>query len=211
MHTLNSVFDKIICINRAARTDRWQNVQRQCEKFGIELERFDAHDLNDCRVNGKPNGNFACTSSHRGVLELICHYRWPLTLVLEDDFQIVDEAFPEMFDAMWPEVPTDLDWIFLGAGYAEDPIARVSECVIRAGRLLTTSSYGITYRMARRIAPHVFGVGPIDTLFGGWQRESKTYVFNPRLMVQADGMSDLTGEYSRNRMSMQDTHHENLV
>lgn len=209
MITLNSVFDKIICINRTARTDRWANVQRQCEKFGITLDRFEAHE--GTMSDGSFNGNHGCTASHRGVLELICHNKWPLTLVLEDDFQIVDESFCEMFAEMWPEVPADFDWIWLGAGYAEDPIARVNGSVIRAGRLLTTSSYGITYKMARKIAPHVSGVGPIDSLYGSWQREAVTLVLSPRLMVQADGMSDLTGQFSRNSNSMTDIFHENLV
>lgn len=211
MHTLNSVFSKILCINRTARTDRWDNVQRQCEKYGITLERFEAHDMADCVLDGKPNGNFACTSSHRGCLELQCHFKWPTLLVLEDDFQIVDESFIEMFDSMWREVPEDFDFLFLGAGYGEDPIARVNGSVIRAGRLLTTSSYAIKYHMARKIAPWLCGVGPVDSLMGGWHRDYKTYVFSPRLMVQADGMSDLTGQYSRNSNSMLDTHHENLV
>lgn len=211
MKTLNTYFDKILVINRAARMDRLANVRRQCEKFGITLERFEAHDMADCLVDGKPNGNFACTASHRGVLELICHHRWQRTLILEDDFQIVDESFPEMFDSMIGEVPDDWDFLFLGGGYGEAPIARVNGSVIRAGRMLTTSSYGITYAMARKIAPNLFGVGPVDSAISGWHREAKTYVLSPRLMVQADGMSDLTGEYSRNKNSMLDTHHENLV
>ena len=211
MNTLNSVFTKILCINRTARTDRWANVEKQCKKYGITLERFEAHEASDCLVNSKPNANYACTSSHRGVLELICHNKWPLTLILEDDFQIVDESFCEMFDAMWPDVPADFDWVWLGAGYAEAPLARVNGSIIRAGRLLTTSSYAITYKMARKIAPHVHSVGPIDSLYGGWQREAKTYVLSPRLFVQADGWSDLAENYSRNSNSMLDNFHENLV
>lgn len=211
MHTLNSVFSKILCIHRTSRVDRLQNVERQCAKYGIELALFEAHEAADCVLDGKPNGNFACTSSHRGCLELQCFNRWKTMLVLEDDFQIVDESFGEMFNAMWPEVPADWDFFFLGAGYAEDPIARVSGSVIRAGRLMTTSSYAITYRMARKICPWICGVGPIDSLYGGWQRDAKTYVFSPRLIVQADGMSDLTGQFSRNSTSMLDRYHEDLV
>ncbi len=211
MNTLNSVFEKILCINRNARTDRWLNVKRQCTKFGIKLDRYEAHEAENCLVDGKPNANKACTASHRGCLELQCFFGWPTMLVLEDDFEIVDEAFLEMFDSMWGDVPNDWDWIWLGAGYGEAPISRVNGSVIRAGRLLTTSSYAIKLHMARKIAPEISGVGPIDSLYGGWQREAKTYVLSPRLMIQAPGMSDLTGQYSINGNSMLDTHHENLV
>ena len=211
MNTLNSVFDKILCINRKSRRDRRESVVRQCEQFGIKLDWFEAHEADNCLVGGKPNGNFGCTASHRGCLELQCFHRWKTMLVLEDDFQIVHDDFVSMFDSMWPDIPEDWDFVFLGAGYAEDPIARVNDSVIRAGRLLTTSSYAITCAMARKIAPHIYGSSAIDSLYFGWQREAKTYVFSPRLMVQADGVSDLTGQFSRNSNSMLDTAHENRL
>lgn len=212
MITLNSVFGKILCINRDSRTDRWENVERQCKKFNIALERFRAHEASNCLVDGKPNANYACTASHRGCLELISHHpEWGTTLVLEDDFQIVHEEFLDMFDSMWSDVPEDFDWVWLGAGYAEDPIERVNGSVIRAGRLMTTSSYAITHKMARKIAPLISHVGPIDSLYGGWQREAKTYVLSPRLMIQADGWSDLAENYSRNHNSMLDRAHEDRL
>lgn len=210
MITLNDYFQKIIWIGSVNRPDRAAAMETQLAKFKITAERFEAH-WKPVDHTGKASGNFGCTASHRGVLELICHFKWPRTLVLEDDAAFVEDSWPEQFESMIGEVPADWDFLFLGAGYAEDPIARVSGSVIRAGRLLTTSSYGITLAMARKIAPHISGVGPIDSLYGGWQREAKTYVFSPRLMIQADGMSDLTGQYSRNSNSMLDTHHENLV
>lgn len=210
MINLNDYFDHVVWIGSIHRPDRAAAMEAQLAKFKIVAERFEAH-WKPIDHTGKPSGNFGCTSSHRGVLELICHHGWKRTLVLEDDAAFVDDSWPEQFDAMIREVPDDWDWLFLGAGYAENPIARVNGSVIRAGRLLTTSSYGITLAMARKIAPHVYGTGPVDSLFGGWQREAKTYVFSPRLMIQADGMSDLTGQYSRNSNSMLDTHHENLV
>lgn len=211
MHTINSVFEKVLVINRNSRTDRIAHITEQCNKFGIVWERFEAHEKDNCLVNGIPSGNFACTSSHRGCLELQCHHKWASMLVLEDDNHIADESFCEMFDAMWPDVPADYDFLYLGAGYAEEPIARVNGSVIRAGRLLTTSSYAITLKMARKIAPHIYGSSAIDSLYMGWHREAKTYIFSPRLMYQADGYSDLAENYSRNVNSMTDSFHEGLV
>lgn len=210
MITLNDYFEWIVCINRTARIDRWANVMTQCEKFKITMDRFEAHEATDCIVNGIPNANAGCTASHRSILGAICLHGYKRTLVLEDDWEIspeVGDAFPEMFDSMIREVPGDWDFLYLGAGYAEDAISRINGSVVRAGRLLTTSSYGITAAMARRMAPSISGVGPIDSLYGSWHRESKTYILDPRLMIQADGLSDLTGQYSRNRNSMLDTAH----
>lgn len=208
MITINTFFDRVIWIGSPGkRPDRAGEMLRQLHKFGIEATRFEAH-WKPIDHLGKPNGNLGCTSSHRGVLELICHHRWESTLVLEDDAQFVDDSWPEQFDAMVREVPKDWQFLFLGAGYAEDPIARVSDAVIRAGALMTTSSYGIRYEMARRMAPHISGIGPIDSLYHGWQRKYPTYIFSPRLMVQRAGYSDLQECDSNNGMSMLDRAHE---
>lgn len=210
MITLNDYFSKVIWIGSVNRPDRAAAMLAQLAKFKIVAERFEAH-WKPIDHTGKPNANFGCTSSHRGVLELICHNKWARTLVLEDDAEFVGESWPDQFDAMIAECPAAWDFLFLGAGYAEDPIARINGSFIRAGRMLTTSSFGVTYEMARKIAPHVYGIGPIDSLLGGWQREAMTLVFSPRLCVQADSYSDLAENFSRNRNSMLDTHHENLV
>ncbi len=214
MITLNDYFDRVVWIGSIHRQDRASQMEAMLAKFKIKADRFEAHWKPIDHASGQPSGNFGCTSSHRGVLELICHHGWKRTLIMEDDAAIspqIGDAFPDTFDSMVRDVPDDWSFLFLGAGYAEDPIGRINGSVIRAGRLLTTSSYGITLEMARKIAPHIFGVGPIDSLYGGWQREAKTYVFSPRLMIQADGWSDLANNFSRNSNSMLDTHHENLV
>ncbi len=207
MITLNSFFDKVLWIGSVHRPDRAELMEAQFARFKIKAERFEAV-WKPIDHLGKPNGNLGCTSSHRGVLDLICRRRWDKTLVLEDDAQFVDDSWPEQFDAMVPEVPDDWQFFFLGAGYAEDPIARVSGSVIRAGALMTTSSYGIRLTMARRMAPHISGIGPIDSLYHQWQRKYPTYIFSPRLMVQRPGWSDLQECESNNAMSMLDRAHE---
>jgi GR25 family glycosyltransferase involved in LPS biosynthesis len=210
MHTLNSVFDKIIWIGSEHRPDRAEQMTAQLKKFGITAEHFEAH-WKPIDHTGKPSGNFGCTSSHRGVLELICHNRWQRTLILEDDATFVDDSWPEQFDALIEEVPIDWCFLFLGCGYAEPPIKRVSEGIIRSGALLTTSSYAITFEMARRIAPHIYGIGPIDNLMHEWQRKYPCYVFNPRIMVQRPSFSDLQDRMSDNSVSMLDRKHEEMV
>jgi len=202
--TLNSYFDKIICINMARRTDRMEQAQRQADQHGFTFERFEGHDMAHL-------GNHGCTASHRGVLELICHHKWPRTLILEDDFQIIWDNMTERFFDMLPEVPEDWDMLYLGAGYAEKPIARVSPHVIHAGHLKTTSSYAVTLAQARKMAPWIGAGTPIDELYRQFNINDKTYIFQPRLMIQAEGFSDIERLTNNHGMSMLDPNHEMMV
>lgn len=208
--TLNDYFSKIVWIGSVNRPDRADLMLAQLAKWKIAAERFEAH-WKPIDHTGKPNGNMGCTASHRGVLELICHNKWPRTLVLEDDAMFVDDSWAEQFDAMVREVPEAWDFLFLGAGYAEDPIERVSGAVIRAGALMTTSSYGITHAMARKMAPYISGIGPIDSLYHEWERKHRTYIFSPRIMVQRPSFSDLQEKMSDNSVSMLDRAHEERI
>lgn len=211
MHPINRYFSRIFVINLDRRADRWQECVEQFRMFGIHSwERFAAYaDVKD--DSGKPNGNCGCTASHRALLEVIAYQHIPRALVLEDDFQIVHGDFTERFEAAIRELPENWDMLYLGGHYGEAPISRVSPHVIRCGRMLTTSSYGITCGMARRMAPHISGVGPIDSLYGGFHRDNNCLILSPRLMIQRPSFSDLQERDMDNSACMLDESHEKLV
>lgn len=220
MSAFEDFFDAIFCINRTARRDRWNSVLEQCERFGLErVQRFEAHE--GVMIDGSPfNGNFGCTASHRGVLEVIAHEGYERALVLEDDFCIVEpgqfaqdpvkDRLP--FHAAWakiePEIPRDFDLLYLGAHFAEDLRQRVSPHIVRTGRVLTTSSYAVTASFARRMAPHIYGAAPVDNLFWHWNLTGNSYCVMPRLIVQAAGASDLSGHAQDYIGAMLDGSHE---
>lgn len=205
--TVNDYFDKIICINLDRRTDKWAECQKQFDKFGLTVERFSGHDM----AGSVGWGNNGCTASHRGVLELICHHKWKRTLILEDDFHIRHTDFHQMFSDMIGEVPNDWDMLYLGGHYSEKPKSRVSKHVIRINRMATTSSYAVTWDFARKVAPGIFGIGPIDCLYFEQHLSSNCYIFQPRLMVQRPCFSDIQNKECNNSACMEDTTHENMV
>ena len=128
-------FSKIIVINLARRPDRWAHFQGEMEKIGVrsdQYERFEGYDR-PADAAGYPDanpeehftnekrygfGNFGCTASHRGVLELIAHNKWARTLVLEDDCEVLD---PKNFAALWAHIktriPEEWDLLYLGGQY----------------------------------------------------------------------------------------------
>lgn len=223
MIAFEKYFDQIIVINRESRADRLAHVDRQCRKHGLNpMERFEAHEGN--QLDGTFNGNFGCVASHRGVFELICDAQWDRTLILEDDFEIVNPGYDSdhcknrlPFHEQWaktePEIPADWDMLYLGGHYAAPPKERVSEHIIRIGRMFTTSSYAVSLNFARAACPHIQGSGPIDSLFGHWHDDPKfnCYIVTPRLMVQYENESDLQHRVMNNARCMLDPNHEAMV
>lgn len=195
---------RLFVINCAHRADRLAHFTLMAARAGLTtVQRFEGlTGLSD--DSGRVSGNMGCTASHRALLDLQIENGWPRMFVFEDDADIIYSDFAERWDRFARELPASWDMLYLGCGWGEPPMARVSPHVIRAGRLLTTSSYGVTLDMAKRLAPNISGVGPIDSLYGGFHRENETYVMSPRAVVQYPNFSDLQECESGNAQSMLD-------
>lgn len=203
MNAFERIFgDRIFCINVAARVDRWERVQKLCAKFGIELNRFEA--ITGLTVDSQYNGNINCTASHRSLLDMIVEGALQNALILEDDFDILHEDFMDKFETIAAELPPAWDMFYLGGHYGEQPLSRANLHLIRCGRMLTTSSYGITFDMAAKMRESIHGVGPIDSLYGGFHRDNLCLVADPRLMVQWPSVSDLQNRFMDNSLAMLD-------
>ena len=240
--SLNSYFDAVYCINMDSRPERWQDAQVEANTHGIALERFSACVGTDQRPNGKfiAAGMVGCTLSHRTLYRQIADGQHEHVLILEDDFQVItpevlrrcgcngnpaimktynllaSRDVNERFDAMIKRVPLDWDVLYLGGGYDERPIARVDKHVIRCGRMATTSSYGVAKKFAQDVtAMHPdlsVHPAPADSFLAGFSLENKFYVFQPRLMIQRPGKSDITLDHFNDYInSLTDPSHENMV
>jgi hypothetical protein len=235
MTAFERYFDRIFVINLESRPDRWKHFLAEMEKIGCtKFERFEGY--NRPFDNGRASGNSGCVASHRGVLELIAHNKWERALVLEDDIEFIDPnskyAGPTDFNALWesiePRIPVEWDMLYLGGHYGSDPVSRLSPNIIRFGTMLTTSSYAVTWRMARRMCPYIFGGGPIDSLYGFFHEEpylpnpldpnkptptfgNRCYIVQPRLFAQYTNVSDLQDREMNNRLCMTDRRHESMM
>lgn len=213
----------ILLINLLRRRDRYESAMAQFRKHGITTATIIRGVDRPLDHNGQPNGNLGCVMSHRRALDLIVDRKWPRTLVLEDDFDILHEDFQYKFDLIVRSLDAIAgargaagqvhywDLFYLGGGYAEAPIERWGPFIIRSAGMMTTSSYGITWQMAARMREKIQGVGPIDSLFQGFARDNVCLVTQPRLIVQYPNVSDLQDRHMDNAQSMLDDRHEKLV
>lgn len=221
MTLFEKYFDRIYCLTLARRKDRQRSAREVFDYLGFKPNSILWMYGPDRPLDhlGKPNGNLGCTTGHRMILDDIIRDQVPTTLIFEDDVAIAYDS-PEMktlvdpeerFDRFRTEIPADWDMLYLGGQYADNPQRRVRPHVIKFNKMLTTSSYGITLEMAKKMAPSISGVGPIDSLYGGFQPDSNCYILSPRLFTQSCSFSDLTDKVDDNRPCMLDSHHEEML
>jgi GR25 family glycosyltransferase involved in LPS biosynthesis len=226
---LEEYFDKIFVINLARRQDRREGVD-----FILR-----GNDVNDyCLFAGYDNAiehHAGCTRSHRMLIKDIANSDWERVLILEDDIDFISldvlkgggyipeqanwktwcsvpkSTLQERFSYMLGFVPQGWDVLYLGGGYAGPPIKRINKHVIRCGRMMTTSSYGITREFAKvftekvdKALPDIDSLGPIDCIFSGLAHEHNFYIFQPRLFYQRESPSDITGQTHSYLQSMTD-------
>jgi hypothetical protein len=241
---INAFFQKVFIINLPRRTDRRALAEAELAISGIDpalVEWVDGVDIPE-------RAHAGCTSSHRNILRRVADGPWERVLILEDDFKVLalDDlvsngfaAYPnspvlaafksvldgrgnlaERFDCLSEFVPADADVLYIAAGYAEPPIARVNKHVLRCGAMFTTSTYGITRDFAKTwtrktdewAARHTEPFGhPIDSIFGAYSHDHNYYVFQPRLAFQRGVRSDITGETNSYITNMTDNRHEAML
>lgn len=200
MTTINDYFDKVIVINLARRTDRWEHATREFEQHHISVQRFEGFDM-------PGDGNRGCTESHGAVLRMIVENGWPRTLILEDDVHFRFDDTQDLFSDMIKEVPADWFMLYLGGGHGADLKRFVAPHVVEIHHMKTTSSYAVTLEAAKEMAPLVYGAAPIDEVYYRWNRERPCYCFEPRLAVQYENFSDLQQRVCDHAMSMEDSGH----
>jgi GR25 family glycosyltransferase involved in LPS biosynthesis len=219
MTPIEDYFSAIFVLTLERRKDRQDKMDELLTELGIRKPRWFFGYDKPLDHAGKPNGNKGCTESHRSILEAIINSGLRRVLVLEDDIEIA-YTDPEMKARVDPqklfadhinEVPGDWDMLYLGGQYGSYPDRRISPHVIKFNSMLTTSSYAITNKMARTMAPYISGVGPIDSLYSGFHPKHKCYIFQPRLFIQGRSLSDLTDREDDNRHCMLDQAHEEMM
>lgn len=115
-------FDKIYCINLDSRPDRWEQVQKEFEKVGIEtrVTRISAVTKKEVPYDPRPRkgksdllGAFACSLSHFKCLQDVMENNYSNYLVFEDDVCFKDYN-SESFSTALNELPDDWNVFLLG-------------------------------------------------------------------------------------------------
>jgi hypothetical protein len=199
MICVNTFFDKAIFVNCDHRTDRLAEFIAETAKFGIVAERFKG------LVFGNPY-NLPCEPGNFnvGVIGTIQTMRNAVIeakglglknfLFFEDD-AVFHPDFVNLFDKFIQQVPEDWCLLYLG-GWNVQATTPISENISRVSETYYVHAIGIHSRVYDEIielfAPPVITRNG-DVMLGDIQKKHPCYIFNPRLVYQREGISDVWG------------------
>lgn len=194
---LETCFARAVCINLDRRPDRWEAMQRKFAAENIAAERLPAIDSKTTVVPAhlahmRPQ-DYACTMSHLAAVRQAKADGIPNVLIFEDD-AFFGPDFAGRFTAFFAQLPADWDMLFLGAYHFEKPVP-VASNVVRIVKALTAHAYAVRASVFDAFI-EINGNPPaiVDRNNTVLQRRFNCYCFEPNLVGQEAGYSDLMDE-----------------
>jgi GR25 family glycosyltransferase involved in LPS biosynthesis len=195
MNIINTVFDKIYCINLDSRTDRWERSYNLFKQLGINVTRYSANPGTGYSHNKFINkGEHGCLLSHMEVMQEAESNNLGNILILEDDIEFV-RGFTGKFEELWDNTPTDWDLLYLGANN-QGTLNEKAPNIYRADKLLTTSSYAVNSTTRKLLISEIRRMDvPVDNIFTRVQARVNCYLYKPYITYQREGFSDIRGGF----------------
>ena len=197
---LSQLFPHRICINLDRRPRRWQQMQAEFARHGIDgVQRFSAVDGTAISLPlhwTHTAGAFGCLLSHLRAVEEARARDLESMLIFEDD-TIFDPEFTDKFAAYIAEVPSDWDMLYFGALHKDEPV-RLSEHVYRITKANSTYAYALkrtvfdAFIELNRRAENVLDVNTYEL-----QQRFNCYCFVPNLAWVRPELSDVQNKIER--------------
>ena len=142
---LSQLFPHSVCINLDRRPDRWERMQAEFARHGIDgVRRFSAVDGTAVVLPSHwkyTAGAYGCLLSHVAVIEEARARDADSVLIFEDD-TVFDPEFTAKFASFVAKVPSDWDMLYFGALHKDEPV-RLSEHVYRITKANSTYAYAL--------------------------------------------------------------------
>lgn len=208
--SINTYFDKIVCINLKRRPDRWSEMEVQFKKHNLDVIRIEAVDGNP--MNWKPYegcfegkmqsfiGNMGCIASHINVYKMAKENKWKSVLIIEDDCDFIEDLNSK-FEKSIKTLPEDWDLLYFGGIHETRngqfvPIKH-NQYFVKAKRIITTTCYAIKENMYDTVINTILEKEPymataIDGYLGAYiQPKCTTYAYHPPVAWQRASFSDI--------------------
>lgn len=197
---LSQLFPHKFCINLDRRPQRWERMQEEFARHGIEGVRRSAAVDGGAAVL-PPHwrhtaGAYGCLRSHVALIEEARALNAESVLIFEDDTVFAPE-FRTKFDSFVAEVPADWDMLYFGALHKDEPV-RLSEHVYRITKANSTYAYALkrtvfdAFLELNRRAEHVLDVNTYQL-----QERFNCYCFVPNLAWVQPEYSDVQNKLER--------------
>lgn len=194
MVDLTKYFDKIYCINLDSRQDRWENTQKELEKWGITgVERYKAINGNDLTIDlkGLLPGEVGILMTHLELARKCKEDNLKNVLILEDDVYFSNEILK--IDEYMSKVPENWDMIYFGGNhhYGEQPeiindkVLKLNYTVALHCIAIKDTMFEVIEAVLKRFKKQV------DSHIGELQQNFNAYGFNPNIAFQSEGFSNI--------------------
>lgn len=144
---LNQLFPHKVCINLDRRPDRWQRMQTEFARHGIEdVRRSSAVDGSTVQLPANWNhtaGAYGCLQSHIAVVQEARRLDHKSVLIFEDD-AVFDPELEAKFPSFAEQVPCDWDMLYFGALHKDEPI-KIRDHVYRITNANSTFAYALKH------------------------------------------------------------------
>lgn len=197
---LNYLFPHKICINLDRRPDRWQRMQTEFARHGIEdVRRFSAVDGSTVQRPADWNhtaGAYGCLLSHIAVVQEARELGHKRVLIFEDD-AVFDPEFESKFATFVEQVPSDWDMLYFGALHKDQPV-KISDRISRITNANSTFAYALKHTVYDAFlelnarAEHVLDVNAYAL-----QEQFNCYCFMPNLAWVQIEYSDVQNRLER--------------
>ena len=229
---INESFDKIYCLNLKRRPDRWSQCEAIFKQHNLNVFRFGAIDgttLNSNEIKRIKNknksnvshypGHVGCNLSHLSILKHARENQYNNIMVLEDDVEL-HPLFNTHFENYFKQLPDDWIMCYLGGNYLNidtnsglttsmpsDPQGHMVKLNIRECKnLFTTTAYCLNKRGIDIYSKELESNNcllAVDECYSLLQEKYSIYIFEPRLVYQRAGISDILNGY-RDYKTMKD-------
>lgn len=197
---INQLFPHKVCINLDRRADRWQRMQAEFARQGIDdVRRFSACDGNALVLPSHwkhTAGAYGCLRSHVQVVQAARALGHESVLIFEDD-AVFDPDFTSKFASFIDAVPSDWEMLYFGALHKDEPI-KVSDHVYRITKANSTYAYALkrsvfdAFLESNARAEHVLDMNAYEL-----QERFNCYCFMPNLAWVESEYSDVQNRLER--------------
>lgn len=196
-------FDIIYCINLPSSTERWNEVEKQFKRVGINnrIKKIwtDPPPKSQKPINFSYAGEFGCSLSHMKIYAHAASENYNNILILEDDVwfnEKTENMFKQLENAI-KELPKNWDILYLG-GRPTEQLIKISDNIASSGIFLTTLAYAISRK--NFISLFDFSINEIskpfpnacaDSILSRYTIDKNSYCIYPPICTQLPGHSDI--------------------
>lgn len=203
-HSIDSIFDKIYCINLDRRPDRWEEALSEFDTHNIlNVERVSAVDgraidpTEYSHVNNINRSELGLVLTNINILKRAQEQKFERILIIEDD--VVFNKDIEAFDERYEHVPCDWNMLYFGGNHNKhkrwkQPVS-VAPGVVKIHRTYTTHCIGMHNSIFDTILNKLDTLhAALDVIYTEIQQTDNVYCFHPGIAKQRVGYSDIQDE-----------------